>query len=953
MDPSTSDIKSSNVPNIDSADNYTEVEAGAAQPEEHPLHMRRKSKPKVHIGKHLCVDTSKQSLTRFDLILLETFQDESLNESDGKPCSSCCQSFDTGDSQIENEDLCDDYSVSSSSLSSTSTFVDQFRAIRDLANLAEEEEEEQENDEREQNCRMEFTDRLFRMSTDGEKSGEDLCAEEKDSGSESLPPNAAQFEEDLHPCEDKNGCTLNGRSLVQEQSPRDGQAQHCAARFNSNWSDKIPSYRKKSNPSSIPPRLESTTASSGFSSGSYSSSNGPGISTTGGGIANAAVHLLNGVLSLPPNSELSSNSNGTMEQAHQKIGSYRPPLAAGQATQPVPTKMPHHARLVRRHSTCQPDRINSAQSLSTLRLNNAQHHSTGGEFPGIELDSTAYQSPGRANGTCDSASACLMKELLCDYDNGLEMAFDRCKAWSKYAGHLLSFMRSRLSLEHDHVRNMQKLADQTKSLLVADSNNNYLPLVNIFDELMDNSLHFSNRAEKTINTLQHRFICTLENRQKEHDLKRRKLKSDWAKQKKQLDTCADELRRARQNLNAKEGGYMKARDSALRHEQSVPPMGLPSNVDPQKKRKELEKKRKTEEDAFIRKTDAENEVTRLERELEARKIGLSELRERKSDEALLLRCQRRLCVMAPYFLQREQQIWHSALAQQMSRTPAAAAPLSLIPLFTRQQFSILISYFMSLQLQTKAHSLDEEDGDSLKLHVSDLRIIGELCDLIRHCDLTTTACASHFFKAFADLFAPVPEDYEKLAHLTIHESPGSEYMAFLQSQNFPARSVSTSSLPRADKCGDSDKNSFAQCRSPYTERERIYMRDRHHSSANMASAPSACSSSMTSANDASSPSMPNRRRNALNADEHEHIIAETTQRRQKKSMSEVCKVFKGRKNQTSNFINFKINHDCLNNRRPRQLNHRMQPNLISFNGLGKLQNALNANIMWSSTLSNA
>lgn len=65
----------------------------------------------------------------------------------------------------------------------------------------------------------------------------------------------------------------------------------------------------------------------------------------------------------------------------------------------------------------------------------------------------------------------MMRELLAHHENGIEMAFERCKAWSKYASHLLTFVRNRLALENEHSRNMQKLAEQTKSLLNVDSNN--------------------------------------------------------------------------------------------------------------------------------------------------------------------------------------------------------------------------------------------------------------------------------------------------------------------------------------------------------------------------------------------------------------------------------------------------------------------------------------------------
>jgi hypothetical protein len=64
------------------------------------------------------------------------------------------------------------------------------------------------------------------------------------------------------------------------------------------------------------------------------------------------------------------------------------------------------------------------------------------------------------------------------------------------------------------------------------------------------------------------------------------------------DLCAEELRRARQNLNTKEGGYMKARDSTIRHVNSVPANS--GSADLNRKLKELEKRRRNEVEALNR-----------------------------------------------------------------------------------------------------------------------------------------------------------------------------------------------------------------------------------------------------------------------------------------------------------------------------------------------------------------
>ena len=46
-----------------------------------------------------------------------------------------------------------------------------------------------------------------------------------------------------------------------------------------------------------------------------------------------------------------------------------------------------------------------------------------------------------------------------------------CKSWSKYATSLISFVRSRLAMELEYAKAMQKLSEQTRSALAADSGN--------------------------------------------------------------------------------------------------------------------------------------------------------------------------------------------------------------------------------------------------------------------------------------------------------------------------------------------------------------------------------------------------------------------------------------------------------------------------------------------------
>jgi hypothetical protein len=99
-----------------------------------------------------------------------------------------------------------------------------------------------------------------------------------------------------------------------------------------------------------------------------------------------------------------------------------------------------------------------------------------------------------------------MRELLIRQQNGIEVAFDRCKLWSKYATHLLNFGKQRLAMEQKHAQDVARLSEQTKSLLMADANSGSLPLVRVFEQFMDGATEFSNRTEQTVASLNQRFI---------------------------------------------------------------------------------------------------------------------------------------------------------------------------------------------------------------------------------------------------------------------------------------------------------------------------------------------------------------------------------------------------------------------------------------------------------------
>ncbi|KAF7638518.1 hypothetical protein Mgra_00001892 [Meloidogyne graminicola] len=375
------------------------------------------------------------------------------------------------------------------------------------------------------------------------------------------------------------------------------------------------------------------------------------------------------------------------------------------------------------------------------------------------------------NNQCNNS----MWQLLEQCNDGMEIAFERCKNWSKYASQLLSFGRARLSLEHEYGQRLFKISEQQLIPLTiqqqqqqqqqqTENNNNsfqflekQLPLSKLFNQLLENNKQFSIRADSTVEHLQQRFIESLESRQKEHNLKRKKLKINYAKQKKQMEACAEELRRARQTHTNKGEQYLRAREVTIKQElnneqqQQLQQQFSFRNSEinnqqifHQKRRKEFEKRKKAEEEALNKKADAEQEVCRLEKELDGYRNKLTELRR---------------------------------------------------------------------------------------------QTIHELSDLIRQCELTTIACTATFFKGIANLWAPVPNELESLADVARTTQPGQEFIKMIVSSNSsnPFCSSDSGSSPQqrpntlltSQKClggGGSTTPSLASCSSSIPSPNRAIQR---------------------------------------------------------------------------------------------------------------------------------
>ncbi|KAK6009444.1 hypothetical protein OSTOST_25620, partial [Ostertagia ostertagi] len=103
--------------------------------------------------------------------------------------------------------------------------------------------------------------------------------------------------------------------------------------------------------------------------------------------------------------------------------------------------------------------------------------------------------------------------------DGLEIAFERTKAWSNYSKDLLSYIRARLQLEQEHARKVTTLVEQhvrraayffsigyrylCPNLIVLQP---FMPLRDVFESSFDSDIDLVGRTKETTDHLKARVV---------------------------------------------------------------------------------------------------------------------------------------------------------------------------------------------------------------------------------------------------------------------------------------------------------------------------------------------------------------------------------------------------------------------------------------------------------------
>ncbi|KAK0395410.1 hypothetical protein QR680_001267 [Steinernema hermaphroditum] len=298
---------------------------------------------------------------------------------------------------------------------------------------------------------------------------------------------------------------------------------------------------------------------------------------------------------------------------------------------------------------------------------------------------------------------------LVSHDDGINLAFERTKAWSKYCKDILHYVKTRIQMESEYAKKIQGLAEQSKLQMTE----NYVPLKEIYQKCFEADCSFSQDTFTTMKYLNERYIVPLEKRRVEHENCRRQLKNEWNKVTKQLEDCRVELKKSKANLVSREVGYKKARDQTVRLETVQLPA---SGSDMVRRKKEVEKRRRAEGDASTKKKEAEDNVRQLDAEMKRcrEEVENSKVRIIAQLRELVYQCDQTTKACSDHYFQALANLWVRVPGkyQELSHETRTYTPGSEYMSFLQNLPGRSISS-AGLLRNEKCMSDDEGQGDGL------------------------------------------------------------------------------------------------------------------------------------------------------------------------------------------------------------------------------------------------
>ncbi|XP_006831010.1 PREDICTED: rho GTPase-activating protein 29 [Chrysochloris asiatica] len=199
-----------------------------------------------------------------------------------------------------------------------------------------------------------------------------------------------------------------------------------------------------------------------------------------------------------------------------------------------------------------------------------------------------------------SLSPIELDSVLLKNTDSVELALSYAKTWSKYTKNIVSWVEKKLNLELESTRNIVKLAEATRTNIGLQE---FMPLHSLFTNALHKDIENSQLLQETIAALQaNKFVQPLLGRKNEMEKQRKELKELWKQEQNKMLETETALKKAKLLCMQRQDEYEKAKSSMFRAEEEhlYSSGGLVKNL------KQLEKKRRLEEEA-LQKVEEANE----------------------------------------------------------------------------------------------------------------------------------------------------------------------------------------------------------------------------------------------------------------------------------------------------------------------------------------------------------
>ncbi|NXT05088.1 RHG29 protein, partial [Prunella fulvescens] len=219
--------------------------------------------------------------------------------------------------------------------------------------------------------------------------------------------------------------------------------------------------------------------------------------------------------------------------------------------------------------------------------------------------------------------------MLLRNDSGIESALSYAKAWSKYTKDVVAWVEKKLSLEVECAKNLAKMAETAKALV---GHQEYMPFQSLFINAFQNDIENNQLWQQTAAALQsNKFVQPLLGRKNELDRQRKDIKELWQREQKKMQELEAALRKAKLLYTQRQDEYEKAKSCTARAEEEQ----LSSSGSFVKDfSKQLEKKRRLEEEALQKAEEANEHYKASMAEVEEKRNYLESF---KSDVVTQLR----------------------------------------------------------------------------------------------------------------------------------------------------------------------------------------------------------------------------------------------------------------------------------------------------------------------------